>query len=260
MNEFTHKCMGTVFIFKFAETVDYKTLQSDFISATEILDEADTTFSLYKPDSEISRLARNDIEWESASKVQQEIREQVLQWQEVTNSFFTPYSPSGEYDPSGLVKTWATTNAAIYLEANGYRDFTINAGGDIYLGPELKTHPLNRVGLSNLKPISVKDAGVNMILDLKSTEYRGVATSGSSERGEHIWRNDSNTDNYLQVTVVANDLITADIWATAIISGGKSALDLFSEKLDSSKAVAIAISQEGLIDSTKGFANLLATL
>lgn len=247
-------------MFKFAETVDYKTLQKDFITATEILDEADNTFSLYKPDSEISRLARNEIEWESASRVQQEIRDQVIKWQEVTNSFFNSYSPAGEYDPSGLVKTWATTNAAIYLEANGYRDFTINAGGDIYLGPEVKTHPLNRVGLSNLKPISAKDAGVNMILDLKSKGYRGVATSGSSERGEHIWKKDSANDNYLQVTVVANDLITADIWATAIISGGKPALELLSETLEPSQAVAVAISKDGLIESTKGFANLLATL
>lgn len=252
--------MGTVFSFKFAQAVDYKTLQSDFIVATEILDEADNVFSLYKSDSEISKLARNELAWDAATQIQRDIRNQVLFWQDKTNSFFSPFSPAGEYDPSGLVKTWATTNSAIYLEANGYRDFTINAGGDIYLGPEVNTHLLNRVGLSNLRPIRAKDAGVNMILDLKLTGFRGVATSGSSERGEHIWRKISSENNFSQVTVAARDLITADIWATAIISGGKSALKLFGEKLDSSEAVAIAISQDGSIESTKGFANLLANV
>lgn len=252
--------MGTGFNFKIAATNEYQTTRADVAVATEILDDADNTFSLYKLNSEISRIARSELAWEDSSLAQQEIKKQVALWQERTESFFTPYSPNGTYDPSGLVKTWATTNAAIYLEANGYRDFTINAGGDVYLGPDVRIPLLTRVGLSNLKPIRAQDAGVNMIVDLAGGKFRGVATSGSSERGNHIWLDAQNESNYVQVTVVAQDLITADVWATALVSGGKRALELFQQNFPNGEAVAVVISASGAIESTPGFAPLLAAI
>lgn len=255
-----HNCMGTVFIFRFADSFSQDQTIADFKVACEILDEADSRFSLYKPESEISKLARGEINWADASQVQQEVKQAVEQWRNKTNSFFNPYSPEGKYDPSGLVKTWATANAAIYLEANGHRDFTINAGGDVYFGPAVKTEPLNRVGLSNLKPISAADASVNMILDLKNSDIRGVATSGSVERGEHIWLDQRNAEQFLQVTVAARDLITADIWATAIISGGEEAFTLFEAAAPEIGACAITTSRDGAIRSSRGFVSLLAAL
>lgn len=255
-------CMGTVFTFQLGGEANAEQVASVVDTACSILLDADNRFSLYKAESEISKIASGALSWESATSVQKDIRSQTQTWMEITEGFFNPTSPDGKYDPSGLVKTWAATNAAMFLEANGYRDFTLNAGGDVYIGPEVKTFPLTRVGLSNLKPINSPGASVNMILDVAGTSYRGVATSGSTERGEHIWSSDksSKAEKFLQVTVVATDLVTADIWATAIISGGQKAFDLFANKVSKETAVAVATDHNGRIQSTSGFASILANL
>jgi thiamine biosynthesis lipoprotein len=258
----TFDCMGTVFTFQIGGERDSGQTASDVETACSILVDADNRFSLYKDQSEISQIARGDLSWDASSAVQKEIRAQTENWKVATEGFFNSVSPDGTYDPSGLVKTWAAKNAAMYLEANGYRDFTLNAGGDVYIGPEVKTFPLTRVGLSNLKPINSPGASVNMILDVAGTKYRGIATSGSTERGEHIWLSSeaSKTKQFLQVTVVATDLVTADIWATAIISGGQQAFELFEGKVKSEVAVAVATSHDGRIHSSTGFASILANL
>lgn len=254
--------MGTFFTFKIADDSNRSSVEQDVETACSILADADDRFSLYKENSEVSRLNSGELSWELASSAQKDIKSQVEKWKQTTAGYFDALSPVGVYDPSGLVKTWAASNAAMYLEANGYRDFTLNAGGDVYLGPEVRTDPLTRVGLSNLKPISSRDASVNMILDVKGTQYRAVATSGSVERGEHIWRKplDSNSEKFVQVSVIARDLVTADIWATALISGGSLALDHFQKSVSPDQAIAIATSASGKISTTEGFSQVLANL
>lgn len=254
--------MGTTFIFQIADSDDDLKTAKNVEIACSILVDADNMFSLYKPESEVSLLNSGELSWEEASKTQIDVQHQVTNWMAITEGFFSPISPEGVYDPSGLVKTWATRNAAIYLEANGYRDFTINAGGDIYLGPQVSTAPLTRVGLSNLKPIASKEAAVNMVLDLEGTDFRAVATSGSAERGEHIWVGTSSNESkeLIQASVAAVDILTADIWATALISGGLEALALFESKVDPADAVAMVTTSNGKILTTPGFSQILANL
>ena len=258
--EFTEACMGTVFTFKIGQRSSDTDATAICRGAMEILHDADARFSLYKRDSEISRLNRGELDWADASGVQQDIKTQCQQWTERTGGFFDAVAPDGHYDPSGLVKTWAAVNACNYLEANGFSDFTLNAGGDIYLSSKLQVPILKRVGVSNLKPIAGRDAGVNMIIDLTGTHYHGVATSGSSERGEHIWRKATGEVEFQQVTVIARDLVSADIWATAIISGGPAALAKFEEANTAQDAIAIAIDRELGLHGTKGAVGLLARL
>ena len=255
------ECMGTFFTFSISDEVGTERVNADVATACTILVDADQRFSLYKADSETSRLNSKELSWEKASPVQVEVQSLVSDWKDKTSGFFDPVSPDGIYDPSGLVKTWAAKNAAMFLEANGYGDFTLNAGGDVYLGPRIETSLFNRVGLSNLKSVAAKDASVNMILDLTGTPYRAVATSGSVERGDHIWSKSKQGEfKYLQATVVASDLVTADIWATALISGGKQALDLFEADINTNDAVAVVTTSDGRISSTRGFAQVLADL
>jgi thiamine biosynthesis lipoprotein len=258
--EFSEGCMGTVFTFKIGQRANDADAAQICKSAMEILHDADTRFSLYKPNSEISHLDRGELDWVDASPVQREIRDQCTVWKERTGGYFDAVSPDGRYDPSGLVKTWAALNACNYLEANGFRDFTLNAGGDVYLSSQLEVPILKRVGISNLKPIAGRDAGVNMILELHATEFQGVATSGSAERGEHIWRKSSGEVQFQQVTVVAKDLVLADIWATAIISGGLAAMAAFSEANTPTDAIAIAIDSDLGLHGSAGAVGLLARL
>jgi thiamine biosynthesis lipoprotein len=251
--------MGTMFLIQIEDNIPDAGLSRFCDGAMDVLRDADEIFSLYKPGSEISRLNAGTSSWDSASSVQRKIRADALDWKTVTQGFFDPVSPEGSYDPSGLVKSWAARNAAQYLEANGVREFTLNAGGDIHLSHDLTSPLLNKVGLSNLRSIADAAAGSNMVLDLAGSELRAVATSGRSERGEHIWLTDDSSD-YIQATVVAKDLVLADIWATALISGGAAALRLFSETVDSADAVALVTTKDLGFTASKGFASVLATV
>lgn len=247
--------MGTVFLFQIQDSRPEAELERHCEVAAEILVEADEKFSLYKPESEISKLVREEIQWHQASPVQQSIRSQVEKWRQKTSGFFDSRDGK-DYDPSGLVKGWAAQNAANYLEANGIIDFTLNAGGDIYLSSELKPSLLSRVGLSNLKPIYSKDAGVNMVLELAGSGYHAVATSGIAERGEHVWRAES-ARKFQQVSVVAKDLVAADVWATALLSGGELAWEVFLDSAD--QALALGVHEDGSMVATAGFSALLAS-
>lgn len=258
-NFFTYQetCMGTIFTFRIATPGDETNNRKFCRDAMEILHEADSQFSLYKDASETSRLNRGEISWSEASRVQVDVKTQCETWKRRTAGFFDAISPAGIYDPSGLVKTWAASNAAQFLEANGFQDFTLNAGGDVFMS-ELITNPvLKRVGISNLKPISSEHAGVNLVIDVSGSKLRGVATSGNIERGEHIWRKSQDQELPIQVTVAAKDLITADIWATAIYSGGTAALDLMEDVEGPESAAAICFMNSGRVVSSTGFAQLL---
>ena len=251
--------MGTMFLIQVEDNIPDAGLSRFCDGAMDVLRDADEVFSLYKPESEISQLNAGSRSWDSASSVQRKIRSDALEWKAVTQGFFDPVSPEGRYDPSGLVKSWAARNAAQYLEANGVRKFTLNAGGDIHLSHDLTSPLLNKVGLSNLRSIADAAAGSNIVLDLAGSELRAVATSGRSERGEHIWLTDHSSD-YIQATVVAKDLVLADIWATALISGGAAALRLFSETVNSADAVALVTTKDLGFTASKGFASVLATV
>lgn len=250
--------MGTIFVFQIEDEFSEPELERICNDAMEILHDADQVFSLYKPESEISRLNAGVLDWEKASGVQKSIRDQAEKWKSETDAFFDPVSPQGIYDPSGLVKSWAARNAAQYLEANGITSFTLNAGGDIYLSSNLKSSLLFRVGLANLTSIGSETAGSNMVLDLAKSDYRAVATSGSAERGEHIWK--SPDSEFIQATVVAKDLVLADIWATALISGGQDALKLFTQQVPAAAACALVTSRDMSMQATAGFASVLATI
>ncbi|MFM2023860.1 MAG: hypothetical protein RIR89_1252 [Actinomycetota bacterium] len=256
MYSFSSTCMGTGFVFQIEDEGSTDSFAKLCNSALEILQDADQRFSLYKDDSEISLLLRHEADWSNASHQQQLVLAEVEDWKTRTQGFFDAREHSADYDPSGYVKAWATQNAANYLLANGVRKFTINAGGDVYLSPDLTSPLLNRVGLSNLKSIADEGSGANLVLDLINTQYRAVATSGISERGEHIWRKDQNKE-LVQVSVVGKDLLEADIWATAIISGGMEAWNVFLAKTHQA-LTAIAITRDGQLFSAPGFVQLLA--
>ena len=63
MREFFHheSCMGTVFRFGGHTPFDPVKTESLVMQACAILHEADKTFSLYKPESPLSRLARGEV-------------------------------------------------------------------------------------------------------------------------------------------------------------------------------------------------------
>lgn len=170
----------------------------------------DATFSTYRPDSEVSRLDRGELGLRDADPLVRDVLEACERMREATGGFFDARA-GGRLDPSGLVKGWAVDRAAALLDGAGVRDFCVDAGGDMRLrgGPWRVgiRHPLQRRRLAAV--LTLADAA--------------VATSASYERGEHIV--DPHTRRppagVLSVTVVGDDLATADACATAAFAMGE---------------------------------------
>lgn len=224
MQQHVEYCMGTAFVFQIRDEFEPAVLDV----ACEILHEADRTFSLYKPESPLSQLSRGETSVAKCPPVVGEIWDECEKWEKITDGFFSPFTPQHTFDPSGLVKTWAAQRAADHLLANGVKDFTLNAGGDVLIS-DFASEPIDwRVGIS--KPVSIANEGFQVftVVDLRGTKFRGVANSGHAERGDHIWNprtGEMAKREVDQVTVIASDLVTADVWATACYAMGTSAIE-----------------------------------
>jgi thiamine biosynthesis lipoprotein len=213
-------CMGTAFSFD---------LRSPHVPAA-VLDDAiawlhrmDATFSPYRHDSEISRLARGELTVAGCAPEVREILGRCDRLREATGGCFSAYA-SGTLDPSGVVKGWAVERVAAMLRRAGSRNHSVNGGGDLRLtgGPE-PDRPW-RIGIADpLRPGS--------LTTLITGRDMAVATSGTAERGAHIIdpRTALPAAGLASVTVVGPSLITADAYATAAFVMGDAARDWIEE-------------------------------
>lgn len=261
MHEFEHfeECMGTMFRFAGRSPFDATKTKLLVIQACAILHEADRTFSLYKPDSPLSRLARGETSVAECPPVVNEIWDACDEWEKITDGWFSAMTPQNTFDPSGIVKTWAAKRAAEYLVERGIVDYTLNAGGDVWLSDELTVDRDWRIGISRTVSIASPDAGIITVVDLKGTEFRAMATSGTAERGDHIWNpkapGKSAPTELLQVSVVAKDLVVADVWATAAFAEGERAVNRLNQ-VDGVQALFVLANGE--LAATDGFIHLFA--
>jgi thiamine biosynthesis lipoprotein len=259
MGDFEHNepCMGTVFTFRGLTALSDTDQTEALLSATNALHKSDAIFSLYKEDSPLSRLARGETSVAECPSVVEQVWELCEQWEKTTDGWFNAFTPQHTFDPSGLVKTWAAQYAAGKLIEAGVVDFTLNAGGDILISDQQSREDFWRIGLSKPVSIASEDAGVLTVLDLSGTDYRAVATSGSAERGQHIWnpKGGELQKDVVQVSVIARDLVEADVWATAAFAEGIRSLERIN-KLPNLEALYVM--SDGSLQGTDGVLALLA--
>ncbi|MEY4310681.1 MAG: hypothetical protein RLZ71_607 [Actinomycetota bacterium] len=259
MREFERlvECMGTVFVFRGRTSVSDAVLEEALLSAENSLHKADAIFSLYKPQSPLSQLARGETSVAKCPPVVDEVWNLCEDWEKRTGGWFKAFTPQNTFDPSGLVKTWAADFAARALLAAGIEDFTMNAGGDILLSDALTGEDNWRVGISKPVTIASPEAGVLTVFDLAGSDYRAVATSGTAERGEHIWnsKGGNQQQELVQVTVIAKDLVAADVWATAAFSEGLASI----KRLNAEPGIeALYVMRDGDLQGTDGIVPLFA--
>lgn len=198
----------------------------------QVFAEYEETFSLYRPESPLSALARGELTLDAAPAVVRDEYARALEWRTRTHGWFTPHRPDGVIDLSGSIKAVATDAARGLLERAGASGL-LGAGGDIVAFGE-GVHP---VGI-----VDPRDRA-RLLADLGLPAGRAVATSGSAERGDHIWSRLGTTD-VLQASVIADDIVTADVLATALVAAGSSALDDLLAAFD---VDALIVTPEGLL-------------
>lgn len=216
----------------------------------------DETFSLYRPDSEASRLARGELSLRDSSAAMRDRYAEALGWRLRTEGAFSPERPDGVLDLSGLIKGYAIGQAGEALRSRGITDWCLNAGGDVLV----MGSPVPGSG-------TAWAAGVVDPLDrsalLAACELGGpgprcaLATSGSAERGDHIWAAGagsrtagSSGAGFAQVSVAAADIVTADVLATAIVAGGTAMLH---RATDGWEIDVLAVRRNGELLATPGF-------
>jgi FAD:protein FMN transferase len=180
----------------------------------------DRLFSTYKPESPVSRISRGELSAADAPELVQRVLRHCEGWKRETGGYFDAWH-GGRLDPSGYVKGWAVWEASRLVEAEGVKNYYVDAGGDIQTGGEAAHGGPWRVGIRN--PLKPED-----IVKVIEVSGESVATSGTYERGEHI--NDPHTGKAARgvasVTVVGPRIDEADVWATAGFAAGKKAAEL----------------------------------
>jgi thiamine biosynthesis lipoprotein len=184
------------------------------------LHEVDARFSTYKQDSEVNRFQRKEIAFEDLSADMRHVLDACAELWRETGGYFDAYA-AGPLDPSGYVKGWSVEVASARLAAAGSTRHYINAGGDIRVrgGPW-------RIGVRH--PWEADK--VSWVL---SVTDGAVATSGTYERGEHVWnpRTRQPARGLRAVTVTGPDLARADALATAGLAMGEAGMAWLADRV-----------------------------
>jgi thiamine biosynthesis lipoprotein len=241
----TIESMGTVVSIRLAGAADDASRAAALAAVSGVFRRWDERFSLYRQDSELSRVNRGELRLTEASVTLRDCYAVALDWRDRTDGVFTPHRADGVVDLSGVVKSLAIAEAGDALTELAAGAWSLNAGGDILVhgdqSPGLAwvaaiVDPLDRQALLASVPLAAP--------------LRAVATSGSAERGEHIWSTvEGGLSPYRQVSVFAGDIVTADVLATAIVAGGEATLNRSTQTYP---IEVLAVLRDGALLATPG--------
>jgi thiamine biosynthesis lipoprotein len=235
------------------EIADTTAGQEDFAAVFDYFTYIDEKFSTYKPESEMMKINRGELaekEWSNDMSIILMLAEETKQR---TNGFFDIKKPDGSIDPSGIVKGWAIFQAAKLLEERGFKNFYIDAGGDIQTQGKNTEGDKWSVGIRN--PF-VKNSGENDVIKTVHASGEGVATSGTYIRGEHIYnphrptKMGAPTSEIVSLTVIGPNIYEADRFATAAFAMGAAGIH-FIEGLPGFEGYMV--NKEGIATMTDGF-------
>lgn len=196
------------------EVVDGSVTRDDLDDVFAYFVSVDERFSTYKDSSEISQINRGELHPAQYSEDMKTILALSEQTKKETDGYFA-IEHDGIIDPSGMVKGWAIQHAAQLLKARGFRNFYIDAGGDIQVAGTKDGRPW-RVGIRN----PFNHAEHVKILALTD---EGIATSGTAIRGQHIYdpyHPDTPILDVMSITVIGPNVYEADRFATAAFAMG----------------------------------------
>lgn len=213
--------------------------------------EIDAVFSLYREDSELSRIAAGSLRLEDASRPVLDSYEAAIEWRNRTDGAFTPNRPDGVVDLNGIVKAEAMARAGALLDGAGCRDWSLVVGGDLLASGD---GPDGGPWVTGI--VDPADRATLLCSVELRPPRRAIATSGSAERGDHIWLTGRTTAaEFVQVSVIADDIITADVLATAIVAGGRTTLDDVTARWP---VDVLTVDRAGELSATPGFRVALA--
>jgi len=210
----------------------------------QIFDLADRRFSLYRPDSQLSKIAAGSLDLHEAEADVVALYAEAVEWRSRTDGAFTPNRPDGAIDLNGIVKADAMRIAGKLLDLSPCGAWTLVVGGDV-LTTALPAGP-DAIGVVDPFDRTALLCSVVLLGD-----RRAIATSGGAERGDHIWLGgDTAPADFVQATVIADDIVTADVLATAVVAAGRGGLDGLCDRWPID---VMTVDREGRMLATPGF-------
>ena len=217
----TEEVMGTVVSFDLRPRgLAHDAQQAGLAHAREILHRADDVFSLYRPDTPMSRHLRGELALADCPAEVGAVLQLCARVRDLSDGWFDPWALPGGLDPTGLVKGWAAREAARALRAAGVGAGLVNAAGDIQAFGTPADGRSWRIGVRS--PSAADELAAIVRCDA------AVATSGSYERGDHVRdvRRGGPARAAVSATVTGEDLAIADGLATGLLAAGRDGLAL----------------------------------
>lgn len=210
--------MGTMATLTLASTVDADDAARARLACEFSLATDEHRFSHYDERSEIMRWLNGHPIGDDALRDIRCVMDECLLLQIASDGVFSPFDPStGRLDTAGYAKGHAIAKAVAAVRSVGIRDFSINVGGDTYCSGERAARRPWHIGIAD-------PARRRRVAAVVRVENGAVATSGTSERGEHIWhRRPSAT--VLSFTVTGPEIATADAYATIGFAMGEQGIE-----------------------------------
>jgi thiamine biosynthesis lipoprotein len=198
--------------------------QEDVEAIFSFLRQIDGRFSTYQESSEISAINEGSIAPADYSPDMKTILALAEQTKQETGGYFD-IQRGTMLDPSGIVKGWAIWQAALRLQQAGMRNFSVSLGSDIQVCGHKAGWPW-RIGIRN--PFAPE----TIVKTLALTDC-GVATSGTYERGQHIYnphQPHTPITDIVSLTVIGPNILEADRFATAAFAMGKAGIGFIEQQ------------------------------
>ena len=217
--------MGTVASVHVDDDVDATVFERVVASLRAELDRLESMFSVFRPDSEISRINAGTLHHLDASPEVIDVLDACTWLEQVSEGAFSVRSSrdSAVINPSGFVKGWAAERASQLLDQASLSHWYLGVGGDYVVRGGMANGEPWRIGI-----IDPRDP--DMLVGTAEVIDGAVATSGTAERGAHIWdpRSGSVAAHFLSVTVTGPSLTWADAYATTVFVMGEPGLEWIS--------------------------------
>lgn len=222
--------------------LDTRRKKEDIEKVFEYFRYVDEKYSPFKENSEVGKYNRG----EKVSEEMKLILSLSKDLNDETNGYFDIRKPDGKMDPSGVVKGWAIKNASDILRKLGYKRFFVDAGGDA----EIVGGPW-KWGIRN--PFSKTE-----IVKTLQLSNCGIATSGTYERGQHIYNpvlKKNKITDIVSLTVIGPNVYEADKMSTPAFAMGRYGIN-FIESLPGLEGYMI--DKDGIATLTSGFGKYIS--
>lgn len=190
------------------------------------MERLEAMFSVFREDSQISRINAGLLHHLDAAAEVLEVLDACAWLEQTSNGAFSirRSRESEQINPSGFVKGWATERTSSLLTQAGLRHWYMGVGGDIIASGGMVNGEPWRIGISDPR-------NADMLVGTVDVVNGAVATSGTAERGAHLWdpRTGTPATHFLSVTVTGPSLTWADAFATTVFVMGEPGLEWITQ-------------------------------